>query len=175
MRTFSKWFYFLLVPLLGLLFWAILYRVNLYGFTHERYYVLLLSIWLTVVVAYFIINKQPKIKFIPISMCLFGLLSIAGPQSADSISKNSQLSRFEEYMKGMGAKKLTFDQEVFDFIVEKAMSFSLGARGLRSICEAILTEAMYELPSSKKKTFHVDLEYARQKFGNSKLSKLKVA
>jgi hypothetical protein len=100
MRTFSKWFYFLLVPLLGLLFWAILYRVNLYGFTHERYYVLLLSIWLTVVVAYFIFNKQPKIKFIPVSMCLFGLLSIAGPQSADSISKNSQLSIFEEYMKG---------------------------------------------------------------------------
>ena len=123
MRTFSKWFYFLLVPLLGLLFWAILYRVNLYGFTHERYYVLLLSIWLTVVVAYFIINKQPKIKFIPISMCLFGLLSIAGPQSADSISKNSQLSRFEEYMKGMGAKKLTFDQEkdlssIVDFLEE---------------------------------------------------------
>ena len=123
MRTFSKWFYFLLVPLLGLLFWAILYRVNLYGFTLERYYVLLLSIWLTVVVAYFIINKQPKIKFIPISMCLFGLLSIAGPQSADSISKNSQLSRFEEYMNGMGTKKLTFDQEkdlssIVDFLEE---------------------------------------------------------
>ena len=123
MRTFSKWFYFLLVPLLGLLFWAILYRVNLYGFTHERYYVLLLSIWLTVVVAYFIIYKQPKIKFIPISMCLFGLLSIAGPQSADSISKNSQLSRFQEYMKGMGVKKLTFDQEkdlssIVDFLEE---------------------------------------------------------
>jgi hypothetical protein len=123
MRTFSKWFYFLLVPLLGLLFWAILYRVNLYGFTHERYYVFLLSIWLTVVVVYFIINKQPKIKFIPISMCIFGLLSIAGPQSADSISKNSQLSRFEEYMKVMGTKKLTFDQEkdlssIVDFLEE---------------------------------------------------------
>jgi hypothetical protein len=56
-------------------------------------------------------------------MCLFGLLSIAGPQSADSISKNSQLSRFEEYMKGMGAKKLTFDQEkdlssIVDFLEE---------------------------------------------------------
>lgn len=123
MRTFSRWFYFLLVPLLGLLFWAILYRVNLYGFTHERYYVFLLSVWLTVVVAYFIINKQPKIKFIPISMCIFGLLSIAGPQSADSISKNSQLSRFEEYMKVMGTKKLTFDQEkdlssIVDFLEE---------------------------------------------------------
>jgi len=111
MRTFSRWFYFLLVPLLGLLFWAILYRVNLYGFTHERYYVLLLSIWLSVVVAYFIIQKQPKIKFIPISMCLFGLLSIAGPQSADSISKHSQLLRFEQYMKIVKKDKFTFKQE----------------------------------------------------------------
>ena len=111
MRTFSRWFYYLLVPLLGLLFWAILYRINLYGFTHERYYVLLLSIWLSVVVVYFIIQKQPKIKFIPISMCLFGLLSIAGPQSADSISKQSQLSRFEKYIKVIDNKKLTFEQE----------------------------------------------------------------
>ena len=111
MRTFSRWFYYLLVPLLGLLFWAILYRINLYGFTHERYYVLLLSIWLSVVVAYFIIQKQPKIKFIPISMCLFGLLSIAGPQSADSISKQSQLSRFKSYLNVIEKEKLTFKQE----------------------------------------------------------------
>ena len=123
MRTFSRWFYFLLVPLLGLLFWAILYRVNLYGFTHERYYVFLLSVWLSVVVTYFIIQKQPKIKFIPISMCLFGLLSIAGPQSADSISKHSQLSRFEKYMQVIGNKKLSFEQEkdlssIVDFLEE---------------------------------------------------------
>lgn len=111
MRTFNRWFYYLMVPLLGLLFWAILYRIHLYGFTHERYYVLLLSIWLTVVVAYFIIAKQPKIKFIPISMCIAGLLSIVGPQSADSISKNSQLSRFEIYMQKTEKVKLTFEQE----------------------------------------------------------------
>ena len=111
MRTFNRWFYYLLVPLLGLLFWAILYRIHLYGFTHERYYVLLLSIWLTVVVAYFIIQKQPKIKFIPISMCIAGLLSIIGPQSADSISKNSQLSRFETYLEKTEKAKLTFEQE----------------------------------------------------------------
>lgn len=111
MRTFNRWFYFLLVPLLGLLFWAILYRVNLYGFTHERYYVLLLSIWLSIVVAYFLIRKNPKIKFIPISLCIGGLLSIAGPQGADSISKNSQLSRFESYMYKAPNKKLTFEEQ----------------------------------------------------------------
>ena len=111
MRTFNRWFYYLLVPLLGLLFWAISYRIQLYGFTHERYYVLLLSIWLSIVVAYFLIQKQPKIKFIPISLCLVALFSIAGPQSADSISKNSQLSRFETYMQKSEKGKLTFEQE----------------------------------------------------------------
>ncbi|KLT71556.1 DUF4153 domain-containing protein [Flavobacterium sp. ABG] len=111
MKTFNRWFYFLLIPLLGLLFWAILYRINLYGFTHERYYVLLLSIWLGVVVLYFLIQKQPKIKFIPISMCLAGLFSIVGPQSANSVSKNSQLSRFQSYIQKDKAKKLTFEQE----------------------------------------------------------------
>jgi hypothetical protein len=110
-RTFNRLFYFLLIPLLGLLFWAILYRINLYGFTHERYYVLLLSIWLTIVVAYFLIQKQPKIKFIPISMCLAALLSLVGPQSANSISKYSQLSRFEMYMEKAKKEKLTFEQE----------------------------------------------------------------
>ncbi|MCP2026879.1 hypothetical protein L1276_002023 [Flavobacterium sp. HSC-32F16] len=111
MRTFNRWFYFLLIPLLVLLFWAILYRINLYGFTHERYYVLLLSIWLAVVVAYFLISKHPKIKFIPVSMCLAGLFSIIGPQSADSVSKYSQLSRFEDYLQKAEGKKLTFEQE----------------------------------------------------------------
>lgn len=110
MRTFNRWFYFLLIPLLGLLFWAILYRINLYGFTHERYYVLLLSIWLAIVVAYFLIKKHPKIKFIPISMCIAGFFSIIGPQSANSIAKYSQLSRFENYM-DKDIKKLTFEQE----------------------------------------------------------------
>ena len=111
MRTYNRWFYFLLIPLLALLFWAILYRINLYGFTHERYYVLLLSVWLAVVVAYFLIQKHPKIKFIPISMCVAGLLSIVGPQSADSVSKYSQLSRFESYINKKDGKKITFEEE----------------------------------------------------------------
>lgn len=111
MRTFNRWFYFLLIPLLGLLFWAILYRIDLYGFTHERYYVLLMSVWLSVVVGYFLIQKHPKIKFIPISLCLAGLFSIAGPQSANSISKYSQLARFESYMQKTTDKKLSFDQQ----------------------------------------------------------------
>ncbi|OLY91647.1 ATP-dependent Clp protease ATP-binding subunit ClpX [Cnuella takakiae] len=70
---------------------------------------------------------------------------------------------------------LHIEDEVLDFIVEKAMEYKLGARGLRSICEGILTDAMYELPSSKEKYFVLDMETARRKFDKSKLSLLKVA
>jgi ATP-dependent Clp protease ATP-binding subunit ClpX len=71
--------------------------------------------------------------------------------------------------------KLELDQEVLDFIVQKAMEFGLGARGLRSICEAILTDAMFELPSSSKKSLSVNLDYATQQFSKSKIATLKVA
>jgi len=71
--------------------------------------------------------------------------------------------------------KLTIENDVFDFMVEKAVEYKLGARGLRSICEGILTDAMFELPSSKEKFFNLDMEYAKRKFDKSKLSLLKVA
>lgn len=71
--------------------------------------------------------------------------------------------------------QLSFDGPVLDFIVEKAIEFKLGARGLRSICEAILTEAMFELPSSGEKTYKVTLNYAKEHFNKSKMAKLKVA
>ncbi len=70
---------------------------------------------------------------------------------------------------------LNFDGDVLDFIVHKAIEFKLGARGLRSICEAILTEAMYELPSKKEKEYRVTLKYAESQFTKSKMAKLKVA
>jgi len=71
--------------------------------------------------------------------------------------------------------KLTIENDVLNFMVEKAVEYKLGARGLRSICEGILTDAMFELPSSKEKFFNLDMEYAMRKFDKSKLSLLKVA
>ena len=71
--------------------------------------------------------------------------------------------------------KLKFDADVLDFIVEKAIDFKLGARGLRSICEAILTDAMYELPSKNETEFRVTADYATAQFSKSKMSKLRVA
>ncbi|MEY3438494.1 MAG: hypothetical protein RL265_1079, partial [Bacteroidota bacterium] len=71
--------------------------------------------------------------------------------------------------------KLTFDADVLDFIVTKAIEFKLGARGLRSICEAILNDAMYELPSKNETKYKVTLEYAEAQFMKSKMAKLRVA
>lgn len=59
--------------------------------------------------------------------------------------------------------KLTFDDDVLDYIVDKAIEYKLGARGLRSICEAIMMDAMFEVPASKRKTFRVKLDYARSR------------
>jgi len=70
---------------------------------------------------------------------------------------------------------LTIQDEVLDFMVAKALEYKLGARGLRSICESILTDAMYELPSTDTKELILDLPYAEQHFNKSKLSLLKVA
>ena len=72
--------------------------------------------------------------------------------------------------------ELNFDKGVFDFIVEKAMEYNLGARGLRSICEAILLDHMFDVPSKvviEKLT--IDLDYAKNAFEKSALKKLKVA
>ena len=68
---------------------------------------------------------------------------------------------------------LKIDNEVFEFIVDKAEEFDLGARGLRTICEAIMVDAMFELPSSDEKEFHLTLKYAKEKLSRKKLRKLR--
>jgi len=88
--------------------------------------------------------------------------------------KNSLIKQYKKLFEIEGID-LVIDDDVYDFMVEKAMEYKLGARGLRSICESILTDAMYELPSQKTKSFNVSKEYAMRKFSTSKLSMLKVA
>jgi ATP-dependent Clp protease ATP-binding subunit ClpX len=88
--------------------------------------------------------------------------------------KNSLVKQYQKLFE-LENIKLTLEEEVLHFMVEKAMEYKLGARGLRSICESILTDAMFEMPSGKEKSIHVTLEYARKKFDKSKMSFLKVA
>jgi len=89
---------------------------------------------------------------------------------------NNALVKQYNHLFSIDDVQLKFDAEVLDFIVDKALEFKLGARGLRSICEAILTDAMFELPSDMEtKEFKVTLDYAERKFKKSKMSKLKIA
>lgn len=88
--------------------------------------------------------------------------------------KNALVKQYKRLFELEGIE-LTIEEPALDFMVEKAMEYKLGARGLRSICESILTDAMYELPTSDVKSFTLDLDYAKRNFEKSKMSLLKVA
>lgn len=137
------------------------------------------------------VEKEALLKYVnPTDIKSFGLipeligrfpvLTYLEPLSAESLKriltepKNALIKQYLRLFELDGIE-LKFDKEVFDFIVEKAIEFELGARGLRSICEAILNEAMYDLPSKDETEFRVTHEYAKAQFSKSKLAKLRVA
>ncbi|MEO0037837.1 MAG: hypothetical protein RIQ59_1048 [Bacteroidota bacterium] len=96
---FSKIFYYTLIPLIVLLFVAIFTRVLQYGYTEARYFVLLISVWLTAVVLYFIFFKKATIKFIPISLFTFGVFALIFPYfNAFSVSKRSQENQLKQIL-----------------------------------------------------------------------------
>ena len=103
-KKFTKIFYFLVIPLVVLLFLAISIRLADYGITINRYIILLLGIWLTLVSGYFIIGKN-NIKFIPISLCVMMLLMSFGPWSMFSVSERSQANRLAEILETHGILK----------------------------------------------------------------------
>lgn len=94
------------------------------------------------------------------------------------ILTNPKNALTKQYVKlfEMEEKELVFEASALDYIVEKALEYKLGARGLRSICEAIMTDAMFEMPSdTKNNRLEIDFEYAKEKLEKSKFKKLKVA
>jgi ATP-dependent Clp protease ATP-binding subunit ClpX len=88
--------------------------------------------------------------------------------------KNCLVKQYQ-YLFSLEKIDLTFDEDVYEYIVDKALEFKLGARGLRGICESILNDAMFEMPSSKEKVLHINLEYAIKMFEKSKMNLLKIA
>ena len=86
--------------------------------------------------------------------------------------KNAIIKQYEKLFE-MDGVKLVFDDEVLDYIVDKAIEYRLGARGLRSICEAIMMDTMFDIPSSGERRFEVTLPYAREKFEKKKFLALK--
>ena len=86
--------------------------------------------------------------------------------------KNAIIKQYEKLFE-MDDIEFEITQDALDYIVQKAIEYKLGARGLRSLCEAIFTDAMFELPSSDESQFKVDKEYAEFKLEKSTIKKLK--
>lgn len=96
-RFFARWFYLLMIPLLVLFYWAVLYRINQYGFTEERYYLLITAIWLSGISLYFVFSNSKNILFIPVTLAAIGLITLyGGPLKATSVALRSQLLRLEK-------------------------------------------------------------------------------
>lgn len=88
--------------------------------------------------------------------------------------KNSIVKQYIKLFK-MDGINLTFTEESLDYIVDKAVEYKLGARGLRSIVEAVMMDTMFELPSKKVKKYEVTAQYAQQQLDKAKLNKLETA
>ena len=85
--------------------------------------------------------------------------------------KNAIVSQYKAMLK-MDGVELEFTDEALDYIVDKAVEFKLGARGLRSICEAVMKELMYEAPSSDEKKISITRDYAEEKISFAPMTKL---
>ena len=131
------------------------------------------------------IDKKDIMKYVvPQDLKSFGLipeiigrmpvLTYLNPLDKEALAKilvepkNSIIKQFKKLME-MDGIELTFSQDALDVIVDKAVEYKLGARGLRSIVESIMTDAMFELPSKRVKKFEITADYAKQQLEKSRL------
>ena len=105
-------------------------------------------------------------------LCYLEQLDRVALRSILTEPKNSIIKQYIKMFE-MDDVKLTFDEDVLEFIVDKAIEFKLGARGLRSIVETIMLDIMFDVPSSKKKSVTINLEYAQNKLQNVNADKLR--
>ena len=134
------------------------------------------------------IDKNDLMKYVqPMDLKSFGLipeiigrlpvLTYLNPLDREALRrilvepKNSIIKQYEKLFE-MDGISLSFEEEALDFIVDKAVEYKLGARGLRSIVESIMMDAMFEVPSKRTKTFVVTLDYAKAQLDKSYLQKL---
>ena len=137
----------------------------------------------------FRIDKDDMLQYIaPQDLKAFGLipeiigrlpvLTYLEPLSREALRniltepKNAIVKQYVKLFE-MDGVKLTFDPEVYEFIVDKAIEYKLGARGLRAIVETIMMDAMFDIPSTRKKTFNVTVDYARKQMDKANLNRLK--
>jgi hypothetical protein len=97
-KTASRWFYFLMIPIVIMLFPALWRRISEYGITEGRYIAVALGVWLAAMVAYFILSKTKSIKVIPASLCVLAFLVSFGPWGAFEVSEKSQVERLRDLL-----------------------------------------------------------------------------
>jgi len=127
----------------------------------------------------YIIPKDLKVfGLIPEIIGRLPVLSYMNPLDEETLRsiltepKNAIIKQYKKLFE-MDNIKFSITDGALDYIVEKAIEYKLGARGLRSLCEAILTDAMYELPEGDEEDFRVTKDYAEKKLNKSTIKKLK--
>ena len=118
-----------------------------------------------------------KFGLIPEIIGRLPILTYLEPLDADALMriltepKNAIVKQYKKLFQ-MDGIELTIDQDVYQLIVDKAVEFKLGARGLRAITESIMMDAMYNMPSDRKKKLHVTLEYAKEELAKANLERM---
>jgi hypothetical protein len=141
-KVFSKLFFIFMLPLLVLLFIAVWVRIADYAITEPRYFLVLLSIWLSGITAYFLISKSPTIQTVPISLCILALISTFGPQSASAIAKRSQTTRYY---------KVDSEKEKAAIINYRVENY--GLKSLQPLTDIDLTLVQNEIKEQKGSTY----------------------
>ncbi len=96
--NYRRWFWWVMLPMIAMLFVAISRRIMDYGITEERYFVAYIGFWLSLTGCYFVFSKTDNIKFVPISLAVFGLTAVLGPSSAFNVSVQSQKGMLEQLL-----------------------------------------------------------------------------
>jgi hypothetical protein len=98
MRTYSRWFYVALLPSVAMLLMAVVKRVNQYGVTENRYFMVVLSVWLALIALYFVFSRGKNIKIIPATLAVLAFATFFGPWGAYAVSSRSQTQRLERFL-----------------------------------------------------------------------------
>lgn len=180
-KIFSKSFYIALLPLIVLLFIAILTRLFEYGITEKRYFVFVLACWLTFVSLYFLISKTKNIKVIPISLFILSFGVSFGPWGAFAVSERSQMGRLEKLLtnnkilvdgKIIPAKDKTSEKDqgnissIIYYLAERN-STPVLQKWFGNSLDTILSKEKYSQPSSIMKLMGLEYQYNYREFTNS--------
>ncbi|CAM4220710.1 protein of unknown function [Pedobacter westerhofensis] len=167
-KTYARSFYFLMLPLIVLLFLAVGTRVFRYGITENRYFLIMLAIWLLGVTIYSLLSRKQNIKVIPISLCIFTLLSIYGPQSAFSVSEYSQKKILTDIFKRNNAFK---DHKMTRLKSISAKDGNRAARTLRYIIEHYDYQALQPYTNANLDHVSDSLEHTKEATKANKYSR----